>query len=382
MRIPPRTRAWVDVSAPALRANYRTIADAAGPGAWIVPMVKADAYGLGAADVVRRLQPEAPAGWGVATIEEGVALRDGGVTGRVIVFSPLTAAMLRAAVTWDLGVAVSDLDTLHALSVEARAVGRMARVHLDIDTGMGRSGFPMSEVGRWAPAVRPLLAAPGTPAEAGRTLLWEGVFTHLHSADVVTGPGVQRQVEAFSDALEALRPPEGVVSHLANSAGALRLGQEGGGVRPGIFLYGGAVGDDLPAPRPVVSVRARVCRVVEAPAGTTLGYGATYRAASNEQWATLAIGYGDGFPRALGNRGSVLIAGRRVPIIGRISMDVTVANISALDGVESGDVATLVGRDGSEEILLDEVAALADTISYEVLTGLTPRLPRVWTEAE
>ncbi len=382
MKPSPRTRAWVDVSAGALLRNYRTIAEALGAGGWIVPMVKADAYGLGAAEVVRRLQPQAPAGWGVATVDEGVALRDGGVTGRIIVFSPSTPQLLRTAVMWDLAVAVSDLDTLHALAVEARAVGRRARVHIDVDTGMGRSGFPITALDRWAPAVRPLLAAPDSPADSGRLLLWDGVFTHLHSADVITGPRVQRQVAAFLDAVEALRPPRGVAHHIANSAGALRLGPEAGGARPGIFLYGGSVGDDLPAPEPVIAVRARVCRVVDAPAGTTVGYGATYSASSDERWATVSIGYGDGLPRSLGNRGSVLIGGRRAPIIGRISMDVTVANISALDGVEPGDIATLVGRDGSEDITLDDVATLAGTISYEVLTGLTPRLPRVWTEAE
>jgi alanine racemase len=382
MQIPPRSRAWVELSVPALRRNYRRIAAALGPEPWVVPMVKADGYGLGAAGVVRWLQPEAPAGWGVATVQEGIDLREGGVTGRIIVFTPLTPAMLRAALTWRLSVAVSDVETLHGLAAEARRLGRPASVQLEVDTGMGRSGLPAHEVGRWGPAVRPLLAAPDTPDDAGHTLVWEGLFTHLHSADEPGGPGVLDQVAVLDEVTRALRPPEGVVVHVANSAGALRLGASAGGARPGIFLYGGGVGEDLPAPDPVVAVRARVVRVVEMPAGSTLGYGATHRAHSDERWATLAIGYGDGLPRILGNRGYVLIAGRRVPIVGRVSMDVTVANISTLDGVEPGDVATLVGRDGPAEITLDEVAALSGTISYEVLTGLSPRLPRVWTEAE
>ena len=382
MQIPPRSRAWIDLSVPALRRNYRRIAAALGPDPWVVPMVKADAYGLGAAEVVRWLQPEAPAGWGVATVQEGVDLRKGGVTGRIMVFSPLTPAMLRAAVTWRLAVAVSDVETLHGLSVEARRLARPASVQLEVDTGMGRSGLPAHEVDRWGPAIRPLLAAPDAPPDGSHTLVWEGLFTHLHSADEPGGPGVGDQVARLAEVRRALRPPEGVVVHVANSAGALRLGAAAGGARPGIFLYGGGVGDDLPRPDPVVSVRARVVRVVEMPAGSTLGYGATHQAHSDERWATLAIGYGDGIPRILGNRGYVLIAGRRVPIVGRVSMDMTVANISTLDGVEAGDVATLVGRDGPAEISLDEVAALSGTISYELLTGLSPRLPRVWTEAE
>jgi alanine racemase len=156
-------------------------------------------------------------------------------------------------------------------------------------------------------------------------------------------------------------------------------------VRAGIYLYGGdpaeAAGEYEP-PAPVVSVRARVVLVRDVPAGATCGYGATHTAAAPARWATLAIGYGDGLPRALGNRGQALVRGRRVPIIGRISMDLTVVDITGLEGVAPGEVATLLGRDGDEAITVEELAALADTISYEILTGFTPRLPRVGRENE
>jgi alanine racemase len=147
-----------------------------------------------------------------------------------------------------------------------------------------------------------------------------------------------------------------------------------------VFLYGGGAGSDLPGPEPVAAVRARVVRVREAERGDSTGYGATYRAGGRERWATLAIGYADGLPRALGGRGRALIAGRAVPLIGRISMDMTVANISGLNGVEPGDVATLIGGDGDNLVTVDEVARLSGTISYEVLTGLAPRLPRIWMD--
>ncbi len=153
-------------------------------------------------------------------------------------------------------------------------------------------------------------------------------------------------------------------------------------MRPGIFLYGGRAARDLPEPEPVASVRARVVHVREAPAGTTVGYGATYRATKDERWATVAIGYGDGLPRALGNRGSALVRGRRVPIIGRISMDVTVVDISEVASVGSGDVVMFLGADGEERITVDEMAELVGTISYEILTGFTPRLPRIWMDDE
>jgi alanine racemase len=149
-------------------------------------------------------------------------------------------------------------------------------------------------------------------------------------------------------------------------------------VRPGIFAYGGVAGEGLPDPAPAVAVRARVLLVKDVPAGATVGYGATHVAKRPARWATLGIGYGDGLPRLLSNRGRALLKGRSCPIVGRISMDVTVVDISGVEGVEAGDVATLIGSDGDEHISLEEVADLASTINYEVLTGLGHRLPRIW----
>lgn len=151
-------------------------------------------------------------------------------------------------------------------------------------------------------------------------------------------------------------------------------------VRPGIFLYGGRAGPGTD-PAPVASVRARVIRVTGVPPGATVGYGATHRAARAERWATLAIGYGDGLRRALATGGGeAILRGRRVPIVGRISMDVTVVDATAVPDAAPGDVVTLVGRDGEEELAVDEVAARAGTISYEILTGLGPRLPRMYRQ--
>jgi alanine racemase len=170
--------------------------------------------------------------------------------------------------------------------------------------------------------------------------------------------------------------------HAANSSAALRWPElRADAVRPGIFLYGGraaeAVVPGIAEPEAVVALRARVVRVRRVPPGTTVGYGATHAARAWEQWATLPIGYGDGVRRTLGNRGSALLRGCRVPFIGRTSMDMTVVEVSAVPDVPVGEVATLIGRDGESEIRLDDVAALAGTISYEILTSLTGRLPRV-----
>ncbi len=367
------TRAWMEVRAEALMANVARIRASVGPGARLVPMVKADDSGLGVKNAVAVLGRSDPWGFGVATVEEGMALRSDGVARPILVSSPAPPSSVEDAVAADLILSVSDDPSLALLEGAVRKSTGQASFHLEIDTGMGRAGFDWREVDEWAPR------AHRAHEEGAR---WTGCFTHLHSADEGSDT-VVAQWERFQAALAAAHPPAGVLVHALNSAGALRCPEYAAdAVRPGIFLYGGRAGRGLPEPEPVASVRARVVHVRQAPAGTTVGYGATYRATKDERWATVAIGYGDGLPRALGNRGSALVRGRRVPIIGRISMDVTVVDISEVASVDPGDVVTFFGTDGNEGITVDEVAELAGTISYEILTGFTPRLPRIWIDNE
>jgi alanine racemase len=367
----PEARAWLHVRADALRRNYRRIRAAVSDEARIIPMVKADAYGLGVARTLDALAPEKPWGWGVATVEEGLELRSLGVAGPVIVFPPVSPSSLRAALEAGLHLSVSSLSALESIVSLARELEVEPTVHVDVDTGMGRTGFDWRLAARWAPRVA---------EAASRYVRWAGIFTHLHSADEEDA-SLREQWARFQEALAAIgEPPAGLLVHVLNSAGAFRAPEYAeSAVRPGIFLYGGHVGPGQPCPEPVVSLHARLVHVRDAPAGTTVGYGATYRARKAERWATLSIGYADGLPRALGNRGSVLVGGRRAPIIGRISMDMTVVDISDVPGAGVGDVATLLGEDGRETITVDEVAELAGTISYEILVGFTRRLPRVWT---
>ncbi len=367
----PEARAWMRVRAGALRSNLARIRAEIGSDVRIIPMVKADGYGLGAEGVVRALASERVWGWGVATVAEGVELRDLGVSEPVIVLPPAPQGSLEEALGAGLDLTVSSLEALGLLVEAGRRVGVVPRIHVDVDTGMGRTGFDWRAAGSW-------LAEIALATEGG--VEWVGLFTHLHSADEGV-ESVREQWARFEAILTALPDPRpDLLVHVLNSPGAFRApAYAQAAVRPGIFLYGGAIGAGQPAPEPVVSVHARVVHVREASAGTTLGYGATYVAQAAERWATLCIGYGDGFPRALGNRGDALLRGARVPIIGRISMDMTVVDISDVPGVQLGDVATLLGTDGREEITVDEVAELAGTISYEVLVGFTKRLPRVWT---
>ena len=269
-----------------------------------------------------------------------------------------------------LTLTVSDLDSVERVTAAASRTGIIGRFHVEIDTGMGRSGFDWRRVAEW-----------GIPLadRTSPTSIWEGCYTHFHSADLVDDGTTLAQWEKFTEALEQLKPDEGSLVHACNAAAAIRYpGFAADAVRPGIFLYGGRIGTGVAVPEEVARVRARVTRIRDVPVGTTLGYGATYRSSGNERWVTLGIGYGDGFPRVLGNRGSALLSGRRVPIIGRISMDMTVVDITGDDGVGVGDTATLIGTDGDVSITLDDVADLAGTISYEILTGFTARMPRIW----
>jgi alanine racemase len=349
-----RERAWVEVDLTKLVHNART-ALAAARGARLLPMVKAGAYGLGAVPVARALEAVEPWGYGVATAPEGVELREAGIRRPVVVFTPALEESQPTYRRNDLRAVLDD---------PAVIAGWELPFHLEIDTGMGRAGIKWDEPER-------LAAAAASPR-------LEGVFTHLHSAD--SDPAsVRAQWDLFEAALRCLgrRPP---LVHAANSAGIWLLGKGLDLVRPGVFLYGGRAGEGegLPPPVPVLAVRARVVSLRTLAAGESVSYGAVWRAAAPTRIATLGVGYADGVPRSAMGRAQVLIAGRRAPVVGRITMDMLMVELPPpLDEtVRVGDVATLIGADGWEAITVDECAGWAGTTSYEILTGLSPRLPR------
>jgi alanine racemase len=353
-----------------LRANYGRIRESVGSDVAIIPMVKANGYGLGAELITRALEPLDPYAFGVAAAEEGKALRAAGVRRPIIVFTPLTREALQVAAQHELTPAISDVASLAYWS----EIGKGADFHVEIDTGMGRAGFDWRETSSWSEQVRDVVSKGARCA---------GVFTHFHGADAADSTAAAAQWQRFRDALAQLPvSTEDLLVHACNSAAALRWPEYAvDAVRPGIFLYGGHPapginGEAKYRPEPVASVHARVVLVRDVPPGSTVGYGATHAARGWERWATVAIGYGDGLPRALGNVGSALVLGRRVRIVGRISMDMTVVDVTGVPEVTAGDAATFIGSDGEEEILVDEVAVQAGTISYEILTGLTPRLQR------
>ena len=363
------SRSWVEISLDSLCKNVLAVRELVGNDCRIIPMIKADAYGLGVDNVLASLEACNPWGFGVATVAEGCHLRDLGVDKPIVVFSPIPYQSYREALAADLTITLSSLESLErwvCASKESRTCGRF---HVEVDTGMGRAGFDWNTVDYWGEKLRVLAKRD--------QVVWEGTYTHFHSSDTDLGSSTEIQYERFCKTQRKL-PQGGGMYHVCNSAAILvKPSFRADGVRPGIFIYGGNVGISGQEPEPVVSLRARVVLLRDVEKNTTLGYGASYRSKGQERWAVLSIGYGDGFPRKLGNRGETLIHGIRVPIIGRVSMDTIVVNITELQGVKIGDVATLIGKDGGQAITLDEVADVAETVSYEILTGLTPRLPRV-----
>jgi alanine racemase len=350
-----RERTWIEVDLSAVRENARTVLRRTS-GSRLLPMIKADAYGLGAVAVARALEPLDPWGFGVATAAEGVALREAGIGHRILVVQPTMPelnACARHGLTPGLG---------SAAEVAAwRALAGAQPFHVQLDTGMHRGGVLWTA---FAAEAEGFALAPGL----------EGVFTHFHSADEDLTT-VREQWERLQGAVRAL-PRRPALVHAANSAAALRLPETAADlVRPGIFLYGGAVPGHTP--RPVVTWRARASRAVWVEPGATVSYGATWRAAARTCVVSLAVGYADGFRRALSGRFAALLDGRRCPVLGRVTMDYTM--VGTTGGAPPPDaVATLLGREGDSTITVEEMAREAGTISYEILTGIGPRVPRLY----
>lgn len=374
MLIEPMRRAWMEVDCRALRANYDAVTQRIPAGCRVLPMVKAEAYGTGAALAVRTLGPLGPYGFGVATLEEALQIRAAGWTGRVVVFTPTLPADLDEMLEASLEPVVSGPAGLSLCGDAARASGATLPVHLEVDTGMGRFGTAWKDAARWAPAVAERLAEGGT--------LLASTLTHFHSAET-DEPATREQWRRFEKALEELRSLDvdpGLV-HAANSAAALEYsGVAADMVRPGVWLYGVEVAGRRPAG--VATVRARVLDVRDVEAGDTVSYGATWTAPRSAKLATLGVGYADGLRRALSGRGRALIHGRPAPIRGIVTMDSTVVDVTGLDDVKPGDVATVLGRDGDVEITPEELADICDTIAYEILTGWSARIPKIGIDGD
>lgn len=369
MLIEPMRRAWMEVDCRALRANYAAITQRIPAGCAVLPMVKADGYGVGASLAIRTLRGLNPWGFGVATVEEGLEVRADGWDGPVVVFTPTIPADLPDIFDHRMEPVIAGIGMLRECAAAARSRRTTIPVHLEVDTGMGRYGVEWSEAGKWSRDIASTINGGG--------LALRSTFTHFHSAETDQAASLEqwRRLQVALDAMRESDVPTGLV-HAANSAAILEYsGVAGDMVRPGVWLYGVEVCGQRP--EVVASVRTRVLDVRDVSEGATISYGATYRTPSAARLATLGIGYADGLPRALSGRGRVLINGRSAPIRGVVSMDSTVVDVTGHAEVVPGDVATVMGRDGSEEIAIEELAEASDTIGYEILTGWSYRVPKI-----
>lgn len=367
---PDRHRPTVaEIDLGAFARNVRAIAGRLPSGSELIAVLKADAYGHGAIPFARECETLPVPMIAVALVEEADALRDAGITRPLLILGALSAGEAVAAAEHGFIPGVSSLEALAALRDRFAAKGRDVHLHLKLDSGMGRLGFIDEE-----------LDAVGKILRAAPALRLDALYTHYASASDPDDPATGHQTERFAAMVDRLaglgiRAP---IHHSANSAATMRsLVSEGDYVRIGLALYGAEPLDRGESRlEPVMRWTTRVARIKSLPTGHPAGYGATWRAPRPSRIAALPVGYADGFNRLLSNNGDVLIGGRRVPIVGRISMDTTLVDVTDMPSVAVGDEAVLLGRQGRDEISAEELARRTNTISYEILTSVGARVPR------
>jgi alanine racemase len=368
---------WAEIDLDALAANYRAVRELVGPGASVMGVLKADAYGHGAAGCGRRLAAEGAEWFGVATPEEGVALRRAGLAQSVLSFGGCWEGQEALCLRERITPVVYRLDAAASLDRAAREAGVVAGVHVKVDTGMGRLGVRFDEAAEFA-RVLSVLA----------NVRVEGLMTHFAAADE---PGrdcfTEEQLKRFRAAQAAFREAghRPVYEHMANSAATFAHPETRGNmVRPGGVLYG-LWRDVLPAAggqpplRPVMAFRTRVTLLKRVRRGESLGYGCTFEASRDMLVATVPAGYADGYARTLSNRGRVIVRGVYASVVGRVSMDLTLLDVTDVAGVSVGDTVTLLGADGALAVPAEDVARTAGTLSYEITCGVSARVPRRFT---
>ncbi len=375
---------WAEVSLGALRHNFRTIQDHVAPQATVCAVVKADAYGHGAVECARALEAAGAKWLGVTSTGEGAVLRDAGIQGRILLMTGFWPGEEETLVRQRLTPAVWDEAQIRLLEEGATKCG-VARVdaHLKVDTGMSRLGINPAELPSFAKSLGSV-----------RHVVLEGVFTHLASSEIVDAPDVDAQVAAFDRALATLSQ-HGVspsVVHMANSAAIATRPQTWKNlVRPGIALYGYSLpftsvnGSVAEAPqaldvKPVLNWKTRILSLRDVGAGQALGYNGAYVTKAPARIAALPVGYADGLSRKLSSKGRVIVRGGYADMVGNVSMDLTLIDVTGIAGVEVGDEVILIGATGGCSLTAWDHARPAMTIPYEILTGLSKRLPRRYVE--
>lgn len=383
---------WAEIDLDALASNFAVVRRQVGPESKVMAVVKSDAYGHGAVECARRLAHEGAEWFGVATPEEGIELRQSGITQPILCLAGFWEGQEKACLQYHLTPVVYRLDLVEALDHAGRLAGVVVDVHVKIDTGMGRLGVRFDQAIEFAQALKRF-----------RNIRVDGLMTHLAAADEPTcEPLTANQLQRFRNIADIFRGNgfEPTYRHLANSAAIFdQPGAWGNMVRPGGVLYGlwrdvlapahrtGSGADRLNSERlerflkPVMSLRSRITLLKWVPAGETIGYGCTYEVSRPTLVATLPIGYNDGYLRGLSNRGRVIVRGTYASVIGRISMDLTLVDVTNVPGVSLNDEVTLLGTTpGNPDLLIsaEDIARTVGTLSYEVTCGISGRVPRAY----
>ena len=371
-------RAWVEINLAALRHNVRQFRGLLPAATQLMAVVKADAYGHGAIAVAQTALQAGAAWLGVATVPEGIELRAAGIQAPILVMGAVNSAEeMQAIAHWRLQPTLVNPKQALVFSetLSQLAAARPLGVHLKIDTGMARLGFPWAEAAEFVRFVQPL-----------PHLKIDSLYSHLATADDPDPTTMEQQHRRFTTAVDNLRrlhllPPR---LHLANTAATLvNPALHYDLVRVGLGLYGLYPAPHLQSPlslQPVMQVKARITHLKDVPAGTGISYGHQYRCDRPIRLAVVGIGYADGVPRVLSNRLRVMVKGHLAPQIGAITMDQLMLDVSHIPHLHEGDVVTLLGRDGNHAIGPDDWATLANTISWEILCGFKHRLPRIAVE--
>ena len=356
---------WAEIDLGAFERNVAAIASR--QAARVIALLKADAYGHGAVELARRCDPANVAMIGVALLEEALELRAAGIFLPILVLGPLNESQVRVALENDITLGVPGPESLQIIAAVARE--RDVAIHLKIDSGMGRMGVIESELPQVVELIR---SAPRLRVDA--------IYTHFANASDPADPFTNEQLARFETLVETLREA-GVAAprhHVANSAATMRGITPGDYVRVGLALYGAEPLDNPAAGaaaiplEPVMRWRTAIARLKELPAGSAIGYGTTFHTGRVSRIATLPVGYADGYNRRFSNRGEVLVCGRRAPVVGRVSMDLTTIDVTGIPDAAMGDEVVLLG-DG---ITAEELAVKLDTISYEVFCNVSKRVPR------
>jgi alanine racemase len=364
----PQLRCWVEISLERLADNFRILQRAVGSNVELMPVVKADAYRHGAIQVSKTLTAEGARWLAVSSVDEGVSLRDSGIDTRILVMGGVLPWERRQLKAYGLTAALHDLAEIVAIPE--------VPYHLKVDSGMGR-------LGTLAPPEQIVEAV-----KAGGAERMEGLMTHFASSADFTSPQTDLQMERFSEVRNALAT-EGIVPRLmhlssTNPIVLPRKGAWGNLVRPGLALYGywSPGKGDAPKPflevRPVLTWKASIVLVKDVPRGSPIGYGAMYWAQRDLRVAVLGLGYADGLPHRLSNKGRVIAGGKPAPILGAVSMDLTTIDITHVPNLKAGDAVTIIGTEGETSQDARQVARMAGTITYSLLCGISARVRRVY----